>query len=99
MAKLRIDRALSGLFPSEVEVFGSTVHACLDEVARRHGRAFAELCLDHAHGEKWRLSDRVVVRVNGADVRTMEGLSTTVALGDELDVATRAATVGPPGRA
>lgn len=86
MAITRVDRALAPRIPAEVRVDGVTVHACLDQVARRHDLGFLDLVLDHVPGQNWKLSDRAVVLLNGTDVRKQDGLSTTVGLHDVLDV-------------
>ena len=86
MALARIDRALAPRIPPEVRVDGVTVHACLDQVARRHDPSFLDLVFDHVPGQNWKLSSRAVVLLNGTDVRKQDGLSTTVGLHDVLEV-------------
>lgn len=86
MGIVKIDRALAARFPTEARCDGVTVHACLDQVGRRWGMEFVDLCLDHVPGENWKLSDRVVVLLNGTDVRQQDGLSSPVALNDVLEV-------------
>ena len=79
----RIDRALAPRIPAEVRVDGVTVHACLDQVARRHDAGFLDLVLDHVPGQNWKLSERASVLLNGADVRTAQGTDPALAAAEQ----------------
>lgn len=71
----------------EIDVAATTVHACIDEAARRTGEPMPDELLAHPVGPRWRLADDAVVRVNGEDVRRLAGLGTLVTDDDEIEAA------------
>ncbi len=88
MAKLRVDPSLIAR-PSapalEIDVYGSTLHACIDEATRRTHAPVDDAVLVHRPGSRWRISDDVDILLNGTDIRRLGGLGATIESGDVIE--------------
>ena len=66
---------------AEVEITAHSVYACIDELEARFPGIRRNILNEHSERHKF-----VNIYLNGDDIRSLQGLSTTIHSGDEISI-------------